>query len=98
MVGTWDLTETAAPRGPVTFVLAFSADGNVLSAGEGEVGLGVWEATGPTSAALTITQPIPAEELDGVEGASFTIRATFEVDPDGQSLTADYTVEAVGMD
>ena len=40
----------------------------------------------------------PPEEISGVEGASFIIRATFEVAPDGQSLTADYTVEPGGME
>jgi hypothetical protein len=96
VVGTWDLVETADPEHP--FVLAFSADGNVVSLEEGEVSLGVWETTGPTSAALTITQQIPPEEISGVEGASLIIRATIEVAPDGQSLTADYTVEPGGME
>jgi hypothetical protein len=96
VVGTWNLSDIADPEHP--FVVAFSADGNVVGVEEGVVSLGVWEATGPTSAALTITQPIPADELAGVEGASLTIRATFEVASDGLSLTADYTVETVGMD
>ena len=49
MIGTWMLTEAADPEHP--FVLAFSADGNLVSLEEGVVDLGVWEPTGPTSAA-----------------------------------------------
>jgi hypothetical protein len=61
---------------------------------EGEVGLGVSEPTGPTSAALTFSNQGPSEQ----GGGSLTIRATIEVAPDGQSLTADYTVEVSGVE
>ena len=96
LIGTWVLTETVDPEHP--FVVAFSADGNVMSVEEGVVSLGVWEPTGPTSAALTITEDLPPQQVGEIEGATLTIRATIEVAPDGQSLTADYTVEAGGME
>ena len=96
IIGTWDLTVVEDPESP--FVATFAADGNFVQVEEGEVSLGVWEPMGPTTAALTITQPIPPEEISGVEGASFIIRATFEVATDGQSLTADFTIEPAGME
>ena len=65
---------------------------------DGVVGLGVWEPTGPTSAALTITEQLPAQQVGEIEGATLTTRAAIEVAPDGQSLSADYTVEAGGME
>ena len=71
LIGTW-VTEAADPEHP--FVLAFSADGNAVSLEEGDVSLGVWEATSPTSGALTITEQMPPDEVGGVEGATLTIR------------------------
>ncbi len=77
------------------FLGSFSADG-IYHQGDfdGLDGLGAWEATGPTSAALTFVQHTPNEE--GEFGGSATIRATIEVDPDGQSLTAEFSIELVG--
>ncbi len=97
LVGTWMISDTSDPENPSPFVAAFSADGTFVQVEEGDVGLGVWEPTGPTSAALTITEQLSAEEM-GIEGASFTLRATIEVAPDGQSLTAEYTVELSGAE
>ena len=94
MVGTWVLTDDSNPEGPSTIVGAFSSDGTFVQVEEGDVGVGVWEPTGPTSAALTFTGQNPPDE----GGGNFTIRATFEVAPDGQSLTADYTLEGSGME
>ena len=54
----------------------------------------MWEATGPTSATLTLIQQFPAEDGESADRA--TIRATIEVDPDGQSFTAEYTLEFIG--
>jgi hypothetical protein len=94
MVGTWALSDTTDPENPSTFVAAFSSDGTFVQVEEGETGVGVWEPTGPTSAALTFSDTDPPEE----GGGTFTIRATIEVAPDGQSLTADYTVEVSGVE
>src|SRR5262245_56102657 len=54
IVGTWDLSDTSDPTGS-TFTGAFSAEGIFVTVDQGDAGLGVWEATGPASAALTIT-------------------------------------------
>jgi hypothetical protein len=94
MVGTWVLTDNSNPEGPSTIVGAFSSDGTFVQVEEGDVGVGVWEPTGPTSAALTFTELGSPEE----GGGSFTLRATVEIAPDGQSLTADYTVEVTGVE
>jgi hypothetical protein len=51
-------------------------------------------ATGATSAGLTVTEQNPPDE----GGGTITIRATIEVAPDGQSLTADFTVEVSGIE
>ena len=98
MIGMWVLSDASDPENPAPFVAAFGAGGTFVSVEEGEVSLGVWEPTGPTSAALTITGQLPPEDAGGVEGATLTIRATFEVAPDGQSVTADYTVEVGGVE
>jgi hypothetical protein len=90
LIGTWMITDTSEdPQDPSTSVSAFVPGGTWVQLEEGEFSLGVWEPTGPTSAALTFAAQIPAEE----GGGTFTIRATVEVAPDGQSLTADYTIE-----
>jgi hypothetical protein len=93
IIGTWVLTDTSDPEGEPSLV-AFTADGIFVDVESDSIGLGVWEATGPTSAALTFTGQNPPDE----GGGSFTIRATFEVAPDGQSLTADYTLEGSGIE
>ena len=94
LIGTWIATDTSDPENPSTFVAAFSAGGTFVQVEDGEVSLGVWEPTGPTSAALTFSDQDPAEE----GGGSFTIRATVEVAPDGQTFTAEYTVEVSGVE
>jgi hypothetical protein len=94
VLGTWTLTDSSDPANPSTFVASFSGVGNYVQVQDGDVGLGVWEATGPTSAALTFTEQDPPEE----GGGSFTIRATIEVAPDGQSLSAEFTIEVSGVE
>ena len=66
---------------------AFWSDGIYLDVNGSDVGLGVWEATGPTTAAMMFT------ETDD-DGNTFTVRASVTVD--GDSLSADYTLEVVG--
>jgi hypothetical protein len=53
----------------------------------------VWEPTGPSSAAVTFVDQIP----DGAGGlVTETVRGVVEVAPDGQSFTAEFTVEESG--
>jgi hypothetical protein len=93
IVGTWNTETSSGDPGEVVF----SADGTLVSLDSEDVSLGVWEATGPSAVALMFSGLIPAEET-GSAGASFTIRATLEVAPDGQSFSGDYTAELSGME
>ena len=94
IVGAWILIVDDDPEAPPT-LSAFSADGIYHdSEFEGGGGMGAWEATGPTSAALTLVQQFPTEDDESAE--QVTIRATIEVDPDGQSFTGEYTIELAG--
>jgi hypothetical protein len=94
VVGAWILTVDDDPGAPPTLG-EFSAEGTYHDAEyDGLGGIGAWEATGPNSAALTFIQQFPSE--DGESGESVTIRATLEVDPDGQSFSGEYTIEFGG--
>lgn len=96
LVGTWLLIDAADPDSP-PFLGAFSADGIYQQADyDGLSGYGAWESTGPSSAALTFVQLF--SDGEGVFGGSATIRATIEVDPDGQLLTGAYTLELGGVE
>ncbi len=98
VVGSWlayaDIDDPANP--PLLFV--FHADGIYTEVdANGDPGAGVWETTGPRTAAVTIVHGVLADE-DGGPGGIATIRASFEVAADGQRFTADYTVEFAGPD
>lgn len=94
VVGTWLLVDTEDPDEPPSLVI-FTSDGIYQQTDfDGTTGFGVWEATGPTSAAMTFMQQFSNEE--GEFGGSATIRATIEVDPDGTTFTAIYTLEFGG--
>lgn len=90
VVGSWLLRDSAFPEEAPTLV-QFHADGTYLQVeAEGGVGIGVWEATGERSAAVTFV-----EQFVGEDGGLFTItlRAAGEGDASGNSFTATYTVE-----
>jgi hypothetical protein len=91
LVGAWMLTDTSDPEGG-QFLASFSSDGIYQQSEDNGAGFGAWEPTGATSAALTLV--ILATEEEG--GGTITVRATIEVGADGQTLTADYTIEATG--
>jgi hypothetical protein len=91
LVGAWMLVDASDPEG-APFPASFSSDGIYHDSDSEGAGLGAWEPTGPTSAALTMVIVAPEEEGGGM----ITIRATIEVGADGQTFTADYTIEASG--
>jgi hypothetical protein len=94
IIGTWMVTDTRDPEsdpGPI----AFTADGIVINVETEAVGLGVWEPTGPTGVSLTFVEPVTGEGPDNT--GTVTIRATGEVAADGQTFTADYTIEVNGV-
>jgi hypothetical protein len=95
LVGTWiadtDLTDPANPQ--ETFI--FTADGAFISVETGDAALGTWAATGASTAILTLAEFEVDEEGNAL---AITIRATIEVGADGNSFTADYTLEVTGPD
>jgi hypothetical protein len=89
VVGAWILTADEFPDDPPSLV-AFHADGTFHEANaDGTDGIGAWEATGPSSMNLTFL------ELDE-EGSAGMIRAAGQVSEDGQTFTAEFTIEFIG--
>ena len=90
----WLLTVEEFPEDPPQLI-AFHADGTYQeSSADGTTGIGSWEATGPTSINLTFIEMFPIDE-EGSVGMQ-TIRAAGEVSEDGQSFTAEFTIEFTG--
>lgn len=95
LVGAWLMTDESDPEGASTFLSSFSSDGIYHQADpDGAVGIGAWEATGANTAALTFMQQFADDE--GNNEGSITVRASIEVAPDGQMLTADFTIQFDG--
>ena len=92
VVGSWLAdTDTEEPSNPPS-LLVFHADGTYVEVNDGGAGAGAWAATGARTADLTI------HFIEGGDGGLMTIRAAVEVAADGQSLTAQYTIEFTGPD
>jgi hypothetical protein len=93
VVGTWVLdTDVHDPiNGPTEAI--FHADGSYFQADSNGIGVGAWESTGPDTGILTILTHAVAPDGTTLD---ITVRGTFEVAPDGQSLTAAYTLEFTG--
>jgi hypothetical protein len=93
-VGAWLLTVEEFPEDPPQLI-AFHADGIYQEASaDGTTGIGTWEATGPNSINLTFVEMFPTDD-EGSAGMQ-TIRAAGEVSEDGQSFTAEFTIEFTG--
>ena len=97
IVGAWLLDVDADdPANPPALAI-FHDDGTYLQADpDGSNGVGTWEATGPTTAALTAIFH-GQDETGGFAGAT-TARGTVEVDEAGEALTAEYTLDFGGPD
>jgi uncharacterized cupredoxin-like copper-binding protein len=93
-VGAW-LLDVGNGSGIAPTTAIFHADGTYIQTDGDAVAIGSWEATGPDTGALTITQ-YGFDETGAV--GSTTIRATFEVPADGGSLTGTFTLEFMGPD
>ena len=92
IVGSWMIdTEPQNPTNPLHLTI-ISADGSYLeSETDGGVSVGVWEATGDNTAIFSF------RFLAGPQGMG-TIRAEAEVAEDGQTFTANFTLELVAPD
>jgi hypothetical protein len=97
LVGSWLLENT--PENPTTAYTLFSvhADGTYVEASaDGTVRLGSWEATGPTTATLTI-EAYSRDEAGSSQGG-LIIRLKIQSNPDGNSYTAEGTIERIAPD
>jgi hypothetical protein len=93
LVGTWFVAEAQEPDD--SFMISFLSDGVAIQLeGSGVAAFGVWEATGPTTANATFHTRFEDEEYAEV----ITIRAAFDVAPDGLTLTGEYTAQIVTPD
>ena len=97
LVGAWILDrDTTQSTNPLQLIVA-TADGLYLGVEYGgRTAVGVWEATGPRTAAVTLRLPGPSEGVPFVGLA--VIRGTVEVAENGLSFTAPYTLEVVAPD
>ncbi len=91
IVGAWLLTVDEFPE-DAPQLSAFHSDGTYHEASaDSATGIGSWEATGPTSFNLTFMEVFLSDD-EGSFGTQ-TIRAAGEVSEDGQSFTAEFTIE-----
>ena len=87
------MTDESDPEDQSTFLSSFSSDGIYQEVDpDGTAGIGAWEATGANTATLTFILLF----LDDEEGGGSTVRASIEVAPDGQTLTAQFTIQFIG--
>ncbi len=96
LVGAWVLTDGQDADSPAALV-SFGADGiyRDTDVADGRDSYGAWEATGPSSAAVTLVQTFPEDDIGDVAGFA-KIRAVLEVSVDGASFTGEYTLEVEG--
>lgn len=91
LVGTWIITRDVTNTTQVPVVVVFTADGGFIDPGQGVAG--VWEPTGPRSAAMTI---IPF--IEGGNGGYGVVRGTFDVAEGGDTLTGFSSITIVAPD
>lgn len=96
LVGTWLVDNDPSADNNVPENVTFSSDGTLIDVQGSDVYLGVWEATGPTTANVIFNQYISDDE--GAFAGGFTVRATVEVGADGNSFTGQYTLELLNPD
>ncbi len=90
IVGTWIIDRDTTTTDEVPVVVSFTSDGAFIDAHQGVNG--IWEATGPRSAAMTI---IPfAVDNTGYQ----VVRATWEIDESGDSMSGPANVTVVSAD
>jgi hypothetical protein len=96
LVGTWLVDDDADDPTNAPEVSTFTAEGAYITAdAAGFSNVGVWEATGERTAALTFL--VPRMEGDAFAG-TLVVRAAIEVDETGDAFTAQYTIEFVTPD
>ena len=97
LVGTWFLVSSSANPTEAHDLFILHADGTYIEANaDASVRLGVWEATSPTTATLTI-EAYSRDEAGASQGG-LIIRLTITLNPDGNSYTAEGTIELIAPD
>jgi hypothetical protein len=91
LVGSWIVSDP----GGTPALIAFTSDGIVIDTEiDGITGIGSWQPTGDSTAAVTFVLPVNEPGFAGI----IVIRALGEVAVDGATFTAPYTVTGVGAD
>src|SRR6476659_2883214 len=85
IIGTWIITRDITNTTEVPVVVVFTGDGGFIDPHQGVAG--VWEPTGPQSAAMTI---VPF--VDGGAGGYAVVRAAWEIDAGGETMTGPAAV------
>ena len=89
LVGAWQVANIYT-----IYLMSFTADGVVTEVDPLTSGVGVWEATGPNTAAVTLMVPLSDDAGTSNGGAVVAQwRYTFEVAPDGQSAAIDWEAQ-----
>lgn len=96
LVGLWLVDNDPESDTDVPENVSFSSDGTIVDVNGAEVTLGVWEATGPSTANAMFSQYF-ADDEDNYDGG-YTVRVMVEVSADGTSFTGQYTVELLNPD
>jgi hypothetical protein len=97
IVGTWEIDTDADDPENLPSLLIAGADGSYLEVDAGGgIGVGRWESTGDQTADLNIWFLASGE--DDASGGYGRVRAVVEISGDGQSFTAEYTIEFVSPD
>ena len=97
LVGTWFLDNGTANRTDALDSFILHADGTYIEANaDGTVRLGAGDATGPMTATLTIEAY--SRDETGVNLGAIIIRLLIELNPDGNSYTAEGTIELIAPD
>lgn len=91
MVGTWVVDRDTTKANDAPSIVVYTADGGLIDPSQGVAG--VWEATGPRSAAWTLVPFIQAGA-----GGYLAIRSTGEVDEGGNTLDSPYSFTVVAPD
>jgi hypothetical protein len=92
LIGIWIIDRDITSTAEVPVVVVFTADGSFIDPG-GLGAAGVWEPTGPRSAAMTL---IPFDEE--ATGGYIVVRSTMEIDGEGDTWSGPASATVVGPD
>jgi hypothetical protein len=96
LVGTWLVDNDQSTESNVPENITFTSDGTLIDVQGSETTLGVWAATGATTANVTFSGYSGDES--GNYAGGYMVRASVEVSADGNSFTGQYTIESLNPD